>query len=77
MNKLRFFLLVLMFGLVGCAGQQQEENARSLFDRIEFDDDEVGCFRVAGTLDVGGNPFTSTNVAVTLVKKKGDEAPDC
>lgn len=71
-------MTVLALGVTiasGCASNNPD--ARTLLDRIEFGEDETGCFRVTGTLDVGGNPFTSTNVAVSLIKRKGDDPPDC
>lgn len=71
---MKFFIVLFVAALSGCASGP---DARSLFDRLEFGPDETGCFRVTGTLDVGGNPFTSTNVAVSLVKQKGDSPPDC
>jgi hypothetical protein len=72
-------IILMMAVLAGCAGNQDQE-ARSLFDRIEFGPDEVGCARITGQIDVGGNPFASSNVSVSIVKRKGspeDDIPDC
>ena len=69
-------ILILALLLTGCAGQ----GAQELLDTLEFGEDEVGCFRVNGSVELGGNPFASTEVHVNLVKKKGTEdnpAPDC
>ena len=69
-------LAVLITGLLlsGCSGQTTKE----LLNTLEFGEDEVGCFRVNGSVNLGGNPFASTEVHVNLVKKKGgDDAPDC
>jgi hypothetical protein len=68
------FLVAMMLLLSGCASTTDE---RTLFDRLEFDDDETGCFRVTGTLDVSASIWASSNVAVSLVKRKGDAPPEC
>ena len=64
--------------LSGCANNP---DAKSLLETLEFGDDETGCFRVTGTVDVGASMFASSSVAVSLVKKKkggdDDPAPDC
>jgi hypothetical protein len=67
-------VIVLLAAISGCASNP---DAPSLLDRLEFGEGETGCFRVTGLLDVGGNPFASTSVNVSLVKRKGDDAPDC
>lgn len=67
-------IVVVLILLGGCASSP---DTRTLFDRLEFGEDETGCFHVTGTLDVSASIWASSNVAVNLVKKKGDEAPDC
>lgn len=75
--------LVLM---TGCASN----DARSLLDRIEFDDDEVGCARMQGNADLGGFlGVGSTSASLTVIKRKSvytdaagnqvtvDDLPDC
>ena len=71
---MKALILLSLLMVSGCASNP---DAPTLFDRLEFGEGETGCFRLTGTLDVGGNPFTSTNVAVSLVKRKGDDSPDC
>ena len=67
--------LILLTALTGCAGQDTQ--VRTLFDRLEFDEDETGCFRLTGNLDLNPLPFISSNVNISLVKKKGEDVPDC
>ena len=45
-------------------------NARSLFDRLEFGPDECGSFEMNGTVDVNPIPLFSTNLHVELEKQK-------
>lgn len=66
-------VLTLMLG--GCA--TQDEEARSLLDRLEFDEDETGCIRLDGTIDLNPLPLFKTNANLTLKKQKGDNPPEC
>lgn len=67
---MKAIMMVLMFMLVaGCAGNQ-DQDTKSMMDRIEFDPDETGCARITGQITVGGNPFASSKLNVTIVKKK-------
>lgn len=54
--------------LTGCATDVQ--NARTLLDRLEFDENEYGTFDLEGTLDLNPWPFLSTNVHMKLEKVK-------
>jgi hypothetical protein len=54
-----------------------EEDTRSLFDRLEFKPDQTGCIRANGSVKVGGNPFAQSEINISMVKKQGDDAPDC
>jgi len=67
--------LILLTALTGCA--TQDSQVRTLFDRLEFEGDETGCFRLTGNLDLSPVPFLSSNVNISLVKKKGEDVPDC
>ena len=71
---MKWLLLSIPLALMGCAGNPDK---KSLLETIEFEDGEIGCARITGQLDIGGNPFTSTNVSVTIVKKTDATAPDC
>ena len=73
---MRMLLMVLL--LSGCASNP--DGAKSLLETLEFGEDETGCFRVTGTVDLSASVFASSSVAISLVKKKGtelDPAPDC
>ena len=72
---MRILFLVLL--LSGCSSNP---SAKGLLETLEFGEDETGCFRVTGTVDLSASMFASRSVAVSLVKKKGtelDPAPDC
>ena len=74
---LKAILLITLLALTSCASQNPDVQARTLLDRLEFGDDEEGCFRLSGQLDLNPIPFMTSNVNLNLVKKKGDTAPDC
>lgn len=69
----RLLLIVSILLLAGCASG----DGASLFDRLEFKPGQEGCIRVTGQVATGSNPFVSSNVSVSLVKKQGDNVPDC
>ena len=52
----------------GCATPQ--ENARTMLDRMEFDENEYGTFELEGTIDLNSLPFVQANVHVKLEKIK-------
>lgn len=60
--------------LTACSTTDQ---ATSLFDRLEFKDGQEGCIRANGVVAVGGNPFASSSINVSMVKRQGESAPDC
>lgn len=68
MNKL--FGLITLGALTSCASS--DENARSLLDRLEWDEDEVGCMELRGTVDLNPLPLFATNVSLIVKKQKGD-----
>ena len=73
----RILLMILL--LSGCSSNPNV-TAKGLLETLEFGEDETGCFRVTGTIALSATIFASSNVAVSLVKKKGtdlDPAPDC
>jgi hypothetical protein len=70
-------MLMMVAGFVFLMGCASNPDAKSVLETLEFGEDEIGCFRFTGMVDVGGNPFTSSNVNISLVKQKGDNAPDC
>lgn len=61
-------LLGVVVMLNGCA--TPSENARSLVDRLEFDEGEYGSFELEGNVDLGGIPFFGAQVHVRLEKVK-------
>ncbi len=70
-------LIVLAAVLCSCASVSPDAQAKSLLDRLEFEDDEIGCFRLSGQIDLNPIPFMTSNVTMDLRKSKGDNAPDC
>ena len=75
MKTTMLFVLVAM--LCSCASVSPDAQAKSLLDRLEFAEDEVGCFRLSGQIDLNPIPFMTSNVTMDLRKSKGDNAPDC
>jgi len=75
MKTTMMFVLVAM--LCSCASVSPDAQAKSLLDRLEFAEDEVGCFRLSGQIDLNPIPFMTSNVTMDLRKSKGDNAPDC
>jgi hypothetical protein len=71
---MKYVIITTLIFLAGCASNP---DAKTLIETLEFGEDEIGCFSINGTVAVGGNPFASSNVVVSLVKQKGDGAPDC
>lgn len=68
-------VVLLCFGSVsitGCAG-----NDMSFFDKLEFKEGQEGCVRANGSVKLGGNPFAQSEVNINLVKKQGENSPDC
>jgi len=73
MRYLLIAIAVLLFA--GCT--TTADDATSLFDRLEFKEGQEGCIRASGQVSVGGNPFASSSINVAMVKRQGDNAPDC
>lgn len=71
---MKALLILLTLTLAAC--QSTDQQARSLLDRLEFDEGEEGCFRLTGTLDLNPIPLASSNITLNLVKRKG-ESVDC
>jgi len=67
-------VLIFLIVLSGCTALDPEANARSLLDRLEFDDDEYGHFSLVGDLDLNPLPFFTTNVHMELEKTKDKPA---
>lgn len=66
------FWVVVAVGIAmasGCASQPGDE-ARSLFDRLEFDDDECGQFVLVGDVDLNPIPLIGSKVHMSLEKTK-------
>jgi hypothetical protein len=70
-------LITAAFTALLAACSSTSENVGNVFDRLEFKDGQEGCIRAQGQLNVGNNPFASSTVNVNLVKKQGDNPPDC
>ncbi len=64
--KIAICMVALM--LVGC--QTPQQNARSLMDRLEFDESEYGTFELEGNLDLNPIPFMTSNIHLKLEKVK-------
>jgi len=71
---MKLLLIAMLFLFTACAGSS---DVGGLFDKLEFKDGQEGCIRAAGQVAVGGNPFASSNINVSMVKKQGDNPPDC
>jgi len=78
--NMKIVVVLLVILLSGCASS----DARSLLDRIEFDDDEWGCARVQGQIKTSPLPIGGASAQITVVKKKGnpnadsdENSPDC
>jgi len=65
--------ILLITLLSGCA--TPEQNARTLLDRLEFDEGEYGSFELEGNLDLNPLPFMSSNVHLKLEKVKPEPKP--
>jgi len=68
------FMIALLGLMTACS---TTESAASLFDRLEFKEGQEGCIRASGQIAVGGNPIASSSVNVNMVKKQGEDPPDC
>lgn len=63
--------------LFSCSSITPEGQTRSIMDRLEFEPDEQGCFRLSGQIDLNPMPFMTSTVNLDLRKSKGENAPDC
>lgn len=72
---MKTFILISVLLLSGCATPDQ--NARSILDRLEFDEDEIGCVDLRATIDLNPIPLITTNASLILKKSKGEDAPEC
>jgi len=71
-SLLTLICIAVLFVVTGCA--TPEQNARSLLDRLEFEGDEYGSFKLTGDLDLNPLPFFTTNVHMDLEKIKDKPA---
>ena len=67
--------LLLAFGLSSCA--TQGEDARSLLDRIEFGEDEIGCVDIRGEISLNPSVIFSKKATIILKKSKGENPTEC
>jgi hypothetical protein len=67
------FLPLIAIMLTGCVGN----GVSDFFDRLEFKEGQEGCIRASGQVAVSDNPFLRTTVNVNMVKKQGENSPDC
>ena len=71
---MKIICAVTLMLLTGCS---TADGISNLFDRLEFKEGQEGCIRASGQVSVGNNPLASSSVNVNMVKKQGDNAPDC
>jgi len=71
----KIILIMICPRLLACASTDQ--NAKSLLDRLEFDDDETGCVRLTANLDLNPMPFITSNATLVYRKQKGDGEFNC
>lgn len=69
----RIILAIALLTLTACGSTGVTE----FFDRLEFEEGQEGCIRASGQVSIGNNPLVSSDVNVNMVKKQGDDAPDC
>ena len=74
---MRILLVLAALAFTGCTTLSPENQARSLLDRLEFEEGETGCFRLSGQIDLNPIPFMTSSVTLDLRKTKGADAPDC
>jgi hypothetical protein len=69
----------LMVSLCACASNDgaNPEDVNELLQALQFDDDETGCVRIDGAVDLDPGLVGSASMNVTYKKEKGDNAPDC
>jgi hypothetical protein len=73
---MRNITLVSLLFLASCTSSGSD-NAKSLLDRLEFDEDETGCVRIQSDLKLGGNPFVGNDTSLVYHKSKGENSPQC
>ena len=61
-------ILIALVLMTGCTSTATD--ARSLLDRLEFEEDEYGSFELEGTVDLNPIPMMTTNVHMKLEKHK-------
>lgn len=66
-------LVAVVLMLNACASPTDE--ARSILDRLEFEQDEYGSFELEGTIDLNPLPMFNTNIHMKLEKVKDKPAP--
>lgn len=72
---MKIVIILTAFILTGCA--TPEQNARTMLDRLEFDEGEVGCVELRATVDLNPIPMITSNASLILKKSKGANAPEC
>lgn len=68
-------IIISLLAFTGCATDPTTQ-ARTLLDRLEFDEDEYGSFELEGTVDLNPLPVFSTNVHMKLEKHKDKPAAE-
>jgi hypothetical protein len=66
---MKILLVVVCLALLSGCGSLGGSD-RTIFDRLEFGDDECGTFKISGTVDTNPNPFAAANVHAELYKEK-------
>jgi hypothetical protein len=72
---MRTLIAVVLLVMTGCASNT--ERMQSIFDALEFGENQEGCVRVQGNVALGGNPIAQSSVNVNVVKTQGENAPPC
>jgi len=67
--------LITLLALTGCATPDQ--NARSLLDRLEFEEGERGCAELRASIDLNPLPLVTTAASLILKKDTCEGAPSC
>ena len=72
---MRLLIAVVLLAMTSCASNT--ERMQSIFDALEFGENQEGCVRVQGNVALGGNPIAQSSVNVNVVKTQGENAPPC
>lgn len=78
---MKLILLICALMLCGCGtlgeGAAETEDVNDLLEALKFGEDEDGCLRIDGAVDLDPGVIGKANVNLTYKKENGDNAPEC